>query len=244
MIRSNKMIKPADQNIKTGCKPNNLAQEFRIKEPCPMNWEDMNGDDKKRFCSQCSLHVHNLSAMNDGEIDRLRKKSGGLCVGYYQDPENHNSILKLPSKENDVQRNLPYVSQLKRIVLSIVASIFPFVLASCNAEEKNKNYIVGKMAVAVSTNSLNNPIKLGEAVASLSNVTATNSNHSTPPKEGGKGQVVNPNQIPPPQVEPRSNTNAVMIRGLVAPERTPREMIKGDFYMPAQKEQNSEARNH
>ncbi|MES2738906.1 MAG: hypothetical protein V4672_21500 [Verrucomicrobiota bacterium] len=35
----------------------------QIDKPCPQSWQTMTGDDQCRFCTQCQLHVHNLSAM-------------------------------------------------------------------------------------------------------------------------------------------------------------------------------------
>jgi hypothetical protein len=37
-----------------------------IAEPCGMDWDNMTGDERIRFCNQCSLKVHNLSAMSAG----------------------------------------------------------------------------------------------------------------------------------------------------------------------------------
>lgn len=43
----------------------------------------MTGDDKRRFCEGCQLHVHNLSAMSHQEQESLlSKKSGRQCVAY------------------------------------------------------------------------------------------------------------------------------------------------------------------
>src|SRR5215472_1377782 len=38
---------------------NNVVLEY----PCPVKWQSMDGDDRVRFCSECKLHVHNLSNM-------------------------------------------------------------------------------------------------------------------------------------------------------------------------------------
>lgn len=36
-----------------------------------MKWSNMAGDDKRRFCEQCQLHVHNLSQMDEAEQREL-----------------------------------------------------------------------------------------------------------------------------------------------------------------------------
>jgi hypothetical protein len=47
-----------------------------IASPCPVNWASMSGDDQRRFCSQCKLHVYNLSEMSERQAEEfLRKQS-------------------------------------------------------------------------------------------------------------------------------------------------------------------------
>jgi hypothetical protein len=40
-----------------------------VASPCPMNWNDMIGDDRMRFCNQCNLNVYNISAMTKAEAE-------------------------------------------------------------------------------------------------------------------------------------------------------------------------------
>jgi hypothetical protein len=47
----------------------------------------MSGDDKKRFCGECSKHVHNLSAMTRDEVESFllqNAEHGAACVRLYQ----------------------------------------------------------------------------------------------------------------------------------------------------------------
>ena len=61
---------------------------FKIATPCPASWEGMSGDDRKRFCAQCQLQVHNLSAMERPEAEQVLEKSAGrLCVSYHCDEQ-------------------------------------------------------------------------------------------------------------------------------------------------------------
>jgi len=57
----------------------------RVASPCPANWDDMNGNEKMRFCSQCQLNVYNLSGMTRREAEELiTNAEGRLCVRYYK----------------------------------------------------------------------------------------------------------------------------------------------------------------
>jgi hypothetical protein len=63
----------------------NLLERVQIASPCTARWEDMRGDDKTRFCGQCRLNVHNLSAMTRPEAESLVAGAGGrLCVRLYK----------------------------------------------------------------------------------------------------------------------------------------------------------------
>lgn len=57
----------------------------RVAAPCTADWEKMVGDERVRFCGQCSLNVYNLSGMTKREAERLvASAEGRLCVRYYR----------------------------------------------------------------------------------------------------------------------------------------------------------------
>lgn len=59
----------------------------KIEKPCPANWDEMQGDEKRRFCEHCQLHVHNLSAMTAKEqMTLLESRSDRVCVSYVANP--------------------------------------------------------------------------------------------------------------------------------------------------------------
>lgn len=54
-----------------------------INKPCPVSWDTMQGDEKRRFCQHCQLHVHNLSAMTtDEQVAVLKAPGDRKCVTY------------------------------------------------------------------------------------------------------------------------------------------------------------------
>ena len=55
-----------------------------IKEPCPIRWEEMRGDARRRFCDHCQLHVQNLSAMSPRQVAGVlrRSRKEPVCVTY------------------------------------------------------------------------------------------------------------------------------------------------------------------
>jgi len=67
------MQKPRLENVRTGT-------------PCPKKWADLVGDDTRRYCGECQLHVHNLSAMTRREGERFLESvspdEGRVCATY------------------------------------------------------------------------------------------------------------------------------------------------------------------
>jgi hypothetical protein len=65
-----------------------VLDTVRIASPCPVPWDDMQGDDRVRFCRHCSLNVYNLSAMTRAEAERLvTTHEGRLCGAFYRRPD-------------------------------------------------------------------------------------------------------------------------------------------------------------
>ncbi|MBK9215171.1 MAG: hypothetical protein IPM59_06170 [Chloracidobacterium sp.] len=59
--------------------------KINIASPCAADWNEMYGDDRKRFCGECKLTVYNLSGMTRDEAERLvTNHEGRLCVRFYR----------------------------------------------------------------------------------------------------------------------------------------------------------------
>ncbi|MCB9679728.1 MAG: hypothetical protein H6737_31770 [Alphaproteobacteria bacterium] len=61
-----------------------LASQLPIEEPCSADWGAMSGDERRRFCGQCSKHVHHLSAMTEREAEKVLEDAE-VCVRYEVD---------------------------------------------------------------------------------------------------------------------------------------------------------------
>ena len=61
---------------------------LRLDLPCQVPWDDMaviDGDESVRFCTQCRLNVHNLSAMTAEEAKAcLARQTDRVCVSFLQ----------------------------------------------------------------------------------------------------------------------------------------------------------------
>jgi hypothetical protein len=59
----------------------NFLDNVQLAFECPLRWEKLAGGDRKRFCSTCERHVHNLSAMTRPEASAfLRNNRAPICV--------------------------------------------------------------------------------------------------------------------------------------------------------------------
>lgn len=63
----------------------NPLSNVRIASPCSADWDEMYGDERKRFCGDCKLNVYNLSGMTKSDAENLLLNSEGrLCVRFYR----------------------------------------------------------------------------------------------------------------------------------------------------------------
>ncbi len=62
-----------------------ILDNLRIASPCEADWNAMTGDDRTRFCGDCSKHVYNIAAMTAQEAtDLIIASEGKLCVQIYR----------------------------------------------------------------------------------------------------------------------------------------------------------------
>ncbi len=65
-----------------------LLQSARIASPCHMAWDQMTGDETKRYCGECKLHVYNLSAMRAADAEALLSTAAAsgerFCGAFYR----------------------------------------------------------------------------------------------------------------------------------------------------------------
>jgi hypothetical protein len=64
---------------------NSPLENLSIASPCSANWDEMFGNERKRFCGDCKLNVYNLSGMTRDEAERvLIGSEGRVCVRYFK----------------------------------------------------------------------------------------------------------------------------------------------------------------
>lgn len=63
-----------------------ILNRISIAAPCTASWEQMVGDDRERFCNQCSLNVYDISSMSTLEAEEFLslRKEGRVCIQFYK----------------------------------------------------------------------------------------------------------------------------------------------------------------
>lgn len=98
------------------------VDEIRVASPCHARWNDMAGDERARFCGQCSKHVFNLSAMTRVQIETLvREKEGKFCGRFYRRADGTMLTADCPSRLRRVRERVAKIcGALCALVLSVV----------------------------------------------------------------------------------------------------------------------------
>jgi len=62
--------------------------QIQVATPCRADWNEMTGDDRRRFCGECRMNVYNLSGMTREEaLALVQNAEGRLCVRFYRRPD-------------------------------------------------------------------------------------------------------------------------------------------------------------
>ncbi|MDX1944954.1 MAG: hypothetical protein SFU86_06070, partial [Pirellulaceae bacterium] len=95
---------------------------INVASPCPADWEKMTGDDRVRFCSQCNLHVYNLSDMPRAEAEAfVNQAEGRTCVRYFRREDGTILTRDCPVGLAGVRRRLARgIAALAGLVVALV----------------------------------------------------------------------------------------------------------------------------
>ncbi len=120
---------------------------IRIASPCQADWNEMYGDNRRRFCGDCKLNVYNLSGMTRDEAESLIiKGEGRLCVRFYRRADG--TVIT-----QDCPVGWAKVKQRTRIVVAAVASLLMALFTGVlfvSLFSKNKT-VMGEIAIPFAT---------------------------------------------------------------------------------------------
>lgn len=93
-------------------------QSLKIQKPCPKTWEELEGGEQRRYCSECALHVHDAALLTRVEALRMvRESTERVCMRIERDASGR-----------EIFRDTPALGRVARWTLSAAAGL----LAACN----------------------------------------------------------------------------------------------------------------
>lgn len=116
----------------------NSLRNITVASPCLVDWDQMTGDERIRFCDHCNLEVHNISELTYARAARLVARSKGrLCVRYYRDAEGTPIIRQTQSKLHQIGRR---ASRLAAGAFSATLSLSSAAAQPAASLHANSNY--------------------------------------------------------------------------------------------------------
>jgi hypothetical protein len=121
-----------------------LLDDVMVAAPCTMGWENMQGDNRVRFCNQCQLNVYNLSGMSDEEAeDLLQVKGDSICISLYRRADGTILTENCPVGLKNVKDKLLKAKSSRNKLISIAAAAALFLLGLQGQAQNTENRLTG-----------------------------------------------------------------------------------------------------
>lgn len=98
---------------------------------CPINWDSMDGNERQRFCKQCSKTVFNISDLSKKEANQFLKEKvdSDTCVKFYRRTDGtiktDNCPRVIRPLRNASRRIFERVSVLTSLILLTICNVLP-----------------------------------------------------------------------------------------------------------------------
>lgn len=116
-----------------------ILDRVSIAAPCQADWENMVGDERERFCQQCTLNVYNISSMSKTEAEEFLalRTQGRLCVQFYRRADGTIITDNCPRGLRAMRDQGRKLMKSAAAFLALIVSSAPFAFAQnkTNAEE-------------------------------------------------------------------------------------------------------------
>jgi hypothetical protein len=134
-------------------------RNLKVAAPCSADWNGMVGNDRVRFCSQCSLYVYNLSGMSKRDAETIvQQAEGRLCARFYKRADGTILTQNCPVGLKALKR------RLSKTATAVVSAALSFITGLgvhnlfIDNNSNNGNVVMGQMAPVVQPIQ-NNPIQ-------------------------------------------------------------------------------------
>lgn len=138
-----------------------MIKNIYIPNPCSENWNEMNPEEKGRFCSVCSKCVIDFTEKNTQEIQQIieEKSDESVCGRFYNHQLNNDDPKALKLKEKFF-RYIPASFQNNRISLAL----FSLILFITGCTKEKESCVARTEVLVINEDSIqeNNNFKMGE----------------------------------------------------------------------------------
>jgi hypothetical protein len=123
----------------------NPLENIRIASPCKADWEQMLGNERKRFCGECKLNVYNLSGMTSREAENLLiEMEGRLCIRFYKRADGTILTKDCPVGWQAIKHR---ASRMAAAVVSLLFGIFSGLGLTSFFSQSSRENIIGQFTV-------------------------------------------------------------------------------------------------
>lgn len=102
-------------------------ESIRVASPCSVSWDAMTGDERKRFCGQCSRHVFNLSGLDRAAAEELvggaAQAGERVCVRFFVRPDGTVLTADCPVGKRARGKRLALVGAALTSAAAVVAGV-------------------------------------------------------------------------------------------------------------------------
>lgn len=96
--------------------------KIMISSPCSIGWENMDGDERVRFCNACQLNVYNTSQMTKKEVVALMSNGKANCLRIYRRADGTMMTEDCPVGLRRVRNAVRIMTKrLTRVAASIIS---------------------------------------------------------------------------------------------------------------------------
>jgi hypothetical protein len=133
---------------------------IKIASPCSANWDEMLGNERKRFCGECKLNVYNLSGMSKVEAENLIMNSEGrLCVRFFRRQDGTVLTQDCPVGWAKVKQK---VSRVATATFSLFVGVSGGLFAFNSFKQEKKSVTMGDIAVVNANATLGTNVKIND----------------------------------------------------------------------------------
>jgi hypothetical protein len=123
----------------------NQLNNIKIASPCSADWNQMIGNERKRFCGSCKLNVYNLSDMSKIEAESfLMASEGRVCVKFFKRVDGTILTKDCPVGWAKVKQK---VSRTATAAFGLIAGLFGGLFAFTSMKNEKPRFM-GKVPVS------------------------------------------------------------------------------------------------